>query len=133
MADLTGKRYPPVLTRLDAERCAEFARVLGDDPDQGVPPTFAAVYALKAAAARLFEDPESGITLSGLLHSEQEFEWRRHPEPGESLTVEGTVTQDLARRGMRFVTYRIECRGADGEVAVTAVAGFVVRQAADGS
>ena len=35
-----------------------------------------------------------------LLHAEQEFEWSRHPEPGETVSSQGRIASDISRRGM---------------------------------
>jgi len=91
-----------------------FARALGADPAEGVPPTYAAVYALGGTAAQLFRDEEAAVDFSRLLHAEQEFEWDRHPQVGETVTAQGRVTADAERRGMRFITFetRVTSGGA---------------------
>lgn len=106
---------------------AAFARSIGADPAAGVPPTFAAVYALAATAAQLFTDPEAAIDFARLLHAEQEFEWARHPEVGEEVTAAGRVAADLERRGARFITLVTECSDAQGHGLCRSRALFVVR------
>lgn len=86
-----------------------FARALGEDPAAGVPPTYAAVYALEATAPQLFEDPEAAIDFSRLLHVEQEFEWTRYPRVGETVTAVAHIAGDLTRRGVRLVTLETTC------------------------
>lgn len=90
---------------IEAEAVAAFARALGADPAAGVPPTFAAVYALAATFPQLLADAEAGLDLSSLLHAEQEFEWTRHPEVGETVVASGRVVVDTERRGVRLVTF----------------------------
>lgn len=91
----------------------DFARAVGADPARGVPPTFAGVYALGATAPQLFQDPEAAVDFANLLHAEQEFEWTRHPEVGETVVSQGRVVADQRRRGMRFLGFEtsVSCRG----------------------
>ena len=125
---VAGRTYPPVTVEIEAERAAAFARAIGADPAGGVPPTFAAVYSLGATASQLFEDPEAAIDFARLLHAEQEFEWTRHPQPGETVTSQGRVASDMSRRGMRFVSFETETKGAGGDNICKSRALFVIRQ-----
>jgi hypothetical protein len=102
---VAGKSYPPVTTSIDEAHVRAFAEAIGADPDAGVPPTYAAVYALFATAVQLYGDPEAAVDFAHLLHSDQEFSWERHPEVGEELTATGTVEEDVNRRNLRFLTY----------------------------
>ena len=85
-----------------------FARALGADPAEGVPPTYAAVYALGTTAPQLFGDEEAAVDLGGLLHAEQEFEWARQARVGETVTARARVAADVERRGMRFLTFETD-------------------------
>ncbi len=109
-----GRSYPPVRFRIEAEAVAAFARTVGADPDAGVPPTYAAVYALGMTAPQLFGDGEAAVNFSMLVHAEQEFEWERHPEVGEEVTAQATVVDDFDRRGMRFLTLETVCTDEAG-------------------
>jgi len=124
---MTGKEYPPVDFTIEAERVAAFAKALGLEVGDGVPPTFAAVYSLGAAAPYLFGDPEAAINFAKLLHAEQEFEWTRHPTVGETVTSRGRIASDTERRGMRFVGYEVETTGSDGAPLCRSRALFVIR------
>ena len=108
MSLVTGKSYPPVESRIERERVRAFARAIGADPEAGVPPTYAAVYALFSTAAQLFDDAEADVDFAHLLHSDQEFTWTRHPEVGELVRASGTVEEDADRRNLRFLTYATE-------------------------
>lgn len=99
---------------IERARVEAFARVLGADLEGGVPPTFAAVYALSATAPQLFADEEAAVDLGRLVHGEQEFTWERHPEVGEAVIAEATVTEDRERRGMRFITLETACADEAG-------------------
>ena len=106
---------------------AAFARALGADPAAGVPPTYAAVYALWTTAPQLFADPEAAVDFVRLVHAEQGFEWDRHPEVGESLTARGRLASDLERRGARFLGFETEVTDAQGRPVCRSSALFVIR------
>lgn len=112
--NVAGRTYPPVAFTIEKGRVEAFARAIGANPGAGVPPTFAAVYALEATASQLFADEEAAIDYGRLVHGEQEFAFERHPEVGERVSAEASVTQDVARRGMRFLTLETRCRDAAG-------------------
>lgn len=124
---MTAREYEPVELTVDPEHAARFARAIGADPAAGIPPTYAAVYALGATAPQLFADREAAVDFSRLVHAEQEFAWSRHPRAGERVVARGRVTSDLERRGARFLTFETECTDADGTPLCTSRALFVVR------
>jgi N-terminal half of MaoC dehydratase len=121
------KEYAPLELTIDAAHAERFARAIGADPAAGIPPTYAAVYALAQTAPQLFEDPEAAIDFGRLLHAEQEFTWERHPRAGETVVARGAVTSDIERRGARFVTFETRCSDAQGAPVCTSRALFVVR------
>ena len=112
---------------IDPERVAAFARAIDADPAEGVPPTFAAVYALWTTAPQLFADGEAAVDFAKLLHAEQEFEWTRQPRVGETVTSRGHVASDTSRRGMRFVSFETDTTDAAGEPVCKSRALFVIR------
>jgi len=122
-----GKTYPAVTSVIEPERVAAFARAIGADPADGVPPTFAAVYALGATAPLLFGDPEADVDFAKLLHADQEFEWERHPSPGQTVVSTGRVVSDISRRGMRFLTFETQTTAEDGSGVCRSRALFVIR------
>jgi hypothetical protein len=124
---VSGRTYPAVTFEIDPERVVAFARAIGADPAAGVPPTFAAVYSLGVTAPQLFGDADAAIDFAKLLHAEQEFEWSRHPEPGETVTSQGRIASDISRRGMRFVSFETETKGAGGDAICRSLALFVIR------
>jgi MaoC dehydratase-like protein len=127
MVGVAGRTYPAVQFEIDPGRVADFARAIGADPADGVPPTFAAVYSLYATAPQLFADEDAAVDFARLLHAEQEFEWSRHPRAGETVTSRGRVASDTNRRGMRFVSFETETTGADGTPVCASRALFVIR------
>jgi acyl dehydratase len=124
---VAGRTYPPVTFHIEPARAAAFARSIGADPADGVPPTFAAVYSLGATAPQLFGDPDAAVDFARLLHAEQEFIWARHPRPGETVTSRGRVVSDISRRGMRFVTFETETTDPRGQPVCRSKALFVIR------
>lgn len=128
MTEIAGRAYPPRRTPIERERVEAFARALGEDPADGVPPTYAAVYALEATAPQLFDDPEAAIDFAHLLHVEQEFEWTRQPRVGETVTAVARVAADLTRRGVRLVTFETSC-SVDDETVCVARARFAIAEA----
>src|SRR5436309_5736108 len=114
MAAVAGRTYPAVRFEIESERVADFARAIGADPSDGVPPTFAAVYSLGMTAPQLFGDDEAAVDFSRLLHAEQEFVWTRLARAEETVTSRGRVDSDTRRRGMRLVSLETETNDADG-------------------
>lgn len=127
MAVVAGKTYPAVQMQIDSERAAEFARAIGADPADGVPPTFAAVYSLGLTAPQLFGDEDAAVDFARLLHAEQEFDWKRQARAGETITSVGRVGSDTSRRGMRFVSFETDTTDADGAPLCRSRALFVIR------
>ena len=126
-AGVAGRTYPPVSIEILSERVVAFANAIGADPDAGVPPTFAAVYSLGVTAPQLFGDADAAIDFAKLLHAEQEFEWGRQPQAGETVTSRGRVVADINRRGMRFVTFETETTDHSGAQICRSRALFVIR------
>ena len=127
MAAVAGRLYPAVRFEIESERVADFALAIGADPADGVPPTFAATYALEATAPQLFGDEDAAIDFGRLLHAEQEFEWHRHPRVGETLSSRGRVASDTSRRGMRFVSFETDTTDEQGSPVCRSRALFVIR------
>src|SRR6266581_2323091 len=124
---IEGRQYDPVTVELDAEHVAAFAWAIGADPADGVPPTFAAVYSLGVTAPQLFADEDAAVDFGRLLHAEQEFEWQRHPQVGETIVSRARVASDTNRRGMRFVSFETETTDQKGSPVCRSRALFVIR------
>lgn len=127
MAVVAGRTYPAVKFNIDLERVAAFAKAIGADPADGVPPTFAAVYSLGVTAPHLFMDRDAAVDFAKLLHAEQEFEWTRHPRVGETVISTGRVASDMNRRGMRFVSFETDTTDEQGRPVCRSRALFVIR------
>jgi len=128
-ASLVGKTYPPLAFSLVADRVARFATVVGH-PGTGVPPTLATVPELAAGLANVLADRDLGLDLSRVLHGEQEYEWGRPLEVGETVTAEATIEQIRSRGGLEFLTLRTELRDDAGTLVVLARSKLLVRGSA---
>lgn len=109
---MTGREYPPVEFTIEAPHVEAFSRALGVDPADGVPPAYAAVYALGTTAPQLFQDAEAAVDFATLLHAGQEFEWERQPEVGETVIARARVVSDVVRRGSRLITFETDVQAA---------------------
>ncbi len=127
MAAVAGRTYPAVRFDIESDRASAFARAVGADPADGVPPTFAAVYSLGVTAPQLFADEEAAVDFGRLLHAEQEFEWQRHPRAGETVVSRGRVASDTSRRGVRFLSFETETTDEGGAPLCRSRALFVTR------
>ncbi len=129
---MLGKTYPPHAIRVTPEQVARFARAIGDPTadyavGRRVPPTFGAVYAFRALR-QVLGDPEIGANVPGRVHGEQEFEFRRHPRPGESLTARARV-EDIYERGrLEFLVVKIGITDAAGDEIMNVRSTLVVRK-----
>src|SRR2546428_12390695 len=99
MAAVAGRTYPAVRFEIESERVADFARAIGADPSDGVPPTFAAVYSLGVTAPQLFGDDEAAVAFALPLHAEEEFQWPPPPRRRGAAASPGPVTSGTRRRG----------------------------------
>jgi MaoC dehydratase-like protein len=104
-----------------------FARALGAEAADGVPPTYAAVYALGTTFPQLLEDEEAAVDMANLLHAEQEFEWERHPLAGETVIARARVASDVERRGVRMLILETTVTSSD-EPLCRSRAVFVIRK-----
>lgn len=118
---------------VDAASVYAYAQAIGDtnpaypqspeDADGKIaPPSYAAVYGLRAgsAIARL------GIAPNRLIHGEQSFEWTRPLRVGEKLTVQGRIADVYNKRSLQFVAAETEARDEAGEVVCLARATVLV-------
>ena len=86
------------------------------------PPTFAAVYALRAGSAMA----GTGIPPYRLIHGEQEFEWSRPARVGETLTSQGKIVAVEQKRNLTFVVAETRSRDEAGNEVCVSRATIVV-------
>ncbi len=80
-----------------------------------VPPTFAAVYCVFPTLHQLFEDADVGVTLAGLVHAEQFFEWPTPIRGGDVVDATAVITSVEDRRGILLLGVDHEARRQDGD------------------
>jgi N-terminal half of MaoC dehydratase len=130
-----GRRYSAPGQRIAPESArAVAAAIAGADPIREpdvVPPTYAAVYCLGPTLALLFNDPEVGIDLAGLIHGDQSFEWPVPVHPGDVVDASAEITSVDIKRGMTFVRLAMEAvRPTDNAVVCRATSLMILRSAA---
>lgn len=107
-----GDVFPdqPLEIVVSSERVAAFLNATGAPPmiDDRAPSMFAAVYLVDLLKAR--NSPPGGI------HAKQSLQFHRSPRVGETLSVQGRVTETYMRRGRPYVVSDFETRGADGSL-----------------
>jgi acyl dehydratase len=124
--ELIGKRYDPRTVVVNAQRVSSFASAIGHDGD-GVPPTFVTAPEIEAGFANVIADPGLGLDLSRILHGEQEYEWSRSLEVGETVTSAARIEDIRGRPSLEFLTLRTEIRGADGALVCLATSTLIHR------
>ncbi|HEY8454160.1 MAG TPA: MaoC family dehydratase N-terminal domain-containing protein [Actinopolymorphaceae bacterium] len=135
--DLTGRTYSTeTCYEVSREKIREFADAIGDPnpvyrdpaaaqklghPDVIAPPTFPIVVAF-ALLDRLFNDPELGLALHRVVHSDQKFRYDRPIHPGDRLM--GTLTIAGVRRaaGTDLISTQTTITTVEGERVCTAEA-----------
>ena len=124
--DLVGKTYDPRSFRVDAQRVSSFAATIGHEGD-GVPPTFVTAPEIEAGLANVVADEALGLDLARVLHGEQEYEWSRPLEPGETVTATATIDDIRGRPSLEFLRLRTEIRAADGSLVCLATSTLIHR------
>jgi N-terminal half of MaoC dehydratase len=130
-----GRRYSAPGQRIAPGAAARVAAAIaGPDPvaePGAVPPTFAAVYCLAPTFAQLFNDPEVGIDLAGLIHGDQSFEWPERVQAGDVVDAATEIVGVDVKRGMTFVRLAMEAvRPADRAVVCRGTALMIMRASA---
>lgn len=132
-ASLAGKEYPAYTYEVSREKIHEYATALGEtDPryhsdgdDCVAPPTFAAAFTIIRGGEPLFADEDLGLHWN-LVHGSQRYEFGRPARPGDVLTCTPRFVGVTPRMGNEFVRIEVDCRFADGELAVLSTATLVL-------
>jgi len=105
-----GDTFPdqPLKFVVSPARVAAFLDATGAAPMSGdhAPSMLAAVYLVDLLKAR--NSPPGGI------HAKQTLQFHRRLRMGETLSVQGWVSETFERRGRPYVVSDFEARGADG-------------------
>jgi hypothetical protein len=131
-ATLVGRRFSAPSQLVDAGRVRAMAEAIagGEQPPEpdAVPPTFAAVYCVAPALAKVFTDPEVQIDLAGLIHGEQAFEWPVPVRAGDIVDSTAEITAVDNKRGMTLLSVAFEAtRQRDAEVVCRGRSLLIVR------
>jgi acyl dehydratase len=122
---LEGKTYPETAFTVDADRVERFRAAVGSN-GASVPATFATVAEFSSFPA-IVGDPELALDFSRVVHSEQEYAFKRALRVGETLRVRSRIAQARARAGQAFLTIETELVDGDGEVVGTSRATMLER------
>lgn len=125
-AAAAGKVYPDAPFAVDPDRVAAF-RAVFDEPS-GVPSTFVTA-AEFTVIPNIVADPDLGLDFSRVLHGNQEYEFRRPLEEGETLTIRTRIEsiRDMGGNGfLLLVTSLVE---PGGDVVCTARSTLIERAA----
>jgi len=121
-----GKRYPATTLTVDPQRVAAFREVF--DESEGVPATFVTV-AEFAVMPQIVADPELGLDFSRVLHGNQEYEYRRPLQEGETLEVRCRLGSIRVLGGNAFLVLVTELVDPAGDVVCTARSTLIERAA----
>ena len=119
-----GKVYPDVPFAVDPERVRAF-RAVFDEP-RGVPATFATA-AEFTVIPTVVADPELELDFSRVLHGNQEYEFRRPLEEGETLTIRSRIDSIREMGGNGFLVLVTDLVEPGGEVVCTARSTLIER------
>jgi acyl dehydratase len=125
-AAAAGKVYPDAPFTVDPDRVAAFRSVF-DEPS-GVPSTFVTA-AEFTVIPNIVADPDLGLDFTRVLHGNQEYEFRRPLEEGETLTIRTRIEsiRDMGGNGfLLLVTSLVE---PGGDVVCTARSTLIERAA----
>jgi len=112
---LIRKMYPAKRFEVAPERVQVFANAVGH-PGDGVTPTFVTAPEIAAGLAHVLVDPDLGLDLARVLHGEEQYEWFRPLEPGETVTATATIEDIRGRSSLEFLTLRTEIRDASSSL-----------------
>jgi hypothetical protein len=125
-AAIAGKVYEDAPFIVDPERVAAFRRIF-DEPS-GVPVTFMTV-AESFVIREIVADPDLGLDFSRVLHGNQEYEYTRTLEVGESLSVRSRIESIREMAGNGFLVLVTELVEPGGGVVSTARSTLIERPA----
>ncbi|HYY07125.1 MAG TPA: MaoC family dehydratase N-terminal domain-containing protein, partial [Actinomycetota bacterium] len=121
-----GASYPSVTFVVEQAAVERFALAVGD-PGGGIPPTFLTVPEIAAGLSRAIADEELGLDLSRVLHGEQEYEWHRPLQVGESLAATSRIASIQGRGDLELLTIATEFVDASRERVASARSVMIVR------
>ena len=121
-----GKMYPATTFSVDPQRVAAFREIF--EESEGVPVTFV-TSAEFAVMPQIVADPELALDFSRVLHGNQEYEFRRPLQEGETLEVRCRLGSIRVLGGNAFLVLVTELVEPGGDVVCTARSTLVERAA----
>ncbi|HJP66816.1 MAG TPA: MaoC family dehydratase N-terminal domain-containing protein [Actinomycetota bacterium] len=127
--DLKGKEYGEVSFSIDRDHVIRFCDAIGeDDPvyrdpaaakeagydEQIAPPTFITAMQIQTSG-QVVMDQDLGLNYSMVVHGEQEYEYTRPLQVGETLTATPRIADIYARGPNEFLITEAEIKDASGE------------------
>lgn len=126
-----GRRYEATGQVVDGTAAEAFAKAIAGSDEVfspgAVPPTYGAVYCLFPTLFQIFSDEEVGMSLAGLIHGEQSFEWPSPVRPGDVVDATAVISSVENKRGMTFLGIDHEARRQDGETVCRGRSLMIVR------
>lgn len=126
-----GRRYPPTAPyEVTGAQIAAFARALGDrsaayaGERPVAPPTFAAVVAGPAWQA-MFDDPELGLALHRIVHTDQRITHHQPLRAGDRATAVLTIDKVRSRGTTDLLSCSVSLTTDAGEPLSTVAATFL--------
>ena len=119
-----GKTYPATTFTVDPQRVAAFRKIF--EGPEGVPVTFVTT-AEFAVMPQIVADPELALDFSRVLHGNQEYEFRRPLQEGETLEVRCRLGSIRVLGGNAFLVLVTELVEPGGDVVCTARSTLVER------
>lgn len=133
-----GREYPPTTVTVTLEALQQYARAYNDDNPRffdrttlgGIvaPPMFG-ITVTWLSVIQAVGDPELGVDLLRLLHSEQDMEFLAPLRPGDEITSAAKVASIESRPGGEALTLELVARNRAGETAVHTLFGVFIRAA----
>jgi hypothetical protein len=121
-----GKTYPATTFTVDPQRVAAFREIF--EESDSVPATFVTV-AEFAVMPQIVADPALGLDFSRVLHGNQEYEFRRPLEEGETFEVRCRLGSIRVLGGNAFLVVVTELVEPGGDVICTARSTLIERAA----
>ena len=119
-----GKVYPDVPFTVDPERVRAF-RAVFDEP-RGVPATFATAAEFSVIPS-IVADPDLDLDFSRVLHGNQEYEFHRPLEEGETLVIRSRIASIREMKGNAFLVLVTDLVDPDEQVVCTARSTLIER------
>jgi hypothetical protein len=123
---VAGKTYPARTFTVDPQRVAAFREIF--EELEGVPATFVTV-AEFAVMPQILADRELGLDFSRVLHGNQEYEFRRPLQEGETLQVRCRLGSIRVLGGNAFLVVVTELVEPGGDVVCTGRSTLIERAA----